>query len=328
MAYEILLIDISDNMSTKIKVGFMILICILLVISFFYLLFYQGENNIELDQKEVVYPLRLTEDNYSYYHPYFSPDNNKIIFISNESDDGFFQVWVIDIITKDKEQLTFEPYNHYFPRYNSEGDKIIYTRNYYYQENESSIRRKMSAIWIMNSNGANKQLYIENAFCGSFNHDDTKVVFQKGRFYSDYLSGLGIEIINADGTNRSMKLNGSGGIAYIYPSFNKDGTNIIYTEHWLLGGIAPPYEIRILNLNNNSIIAFPQYYYNSYKPVFSPDNNHIYYIANGNIWKMNINGTNNSLVYDNEEEVFDFNISSDGEKIVYIEGNDIWIRET
>ncbi|MFN8671975.1 MAG: hypothetical protein U0457_07830 [Candidatus Sericytochromatia bacterium] len=67
---------------------------------------------------------RLTQGATDNNSPVFLPDNSKIIYVSEAKTDGTDQLWMMNLMGQEKEQLTFE--DDYNPQVSPDGKKIMY----------------------------------------------------------------------------------------------------------------------------------------------------------------------------------------------------------
>lgn len=100
--------------------------------------------------------IRITIDENWDSYPKYSPDNKYIAFISQSKLAGGIELWKINITTNEKIQLTSSGAPSF--SWSPEG-KIVYLRFNGYQVNETE-----GTLWIMDSNGSNKQQLTFNHF--------------------------------------------------------------------------------------------------------------------------------------------------------------------
>lgn len=123
-------------------------------------------------------------------------------------------------------------------------------------------------------------------------------------------------LINDDGTSldtlyRSRNSRAVGGI----PAFSRDGGWVAFDEDTDGNGPQLP-KIKKINLSTKAATSVA----NGGHPDWSPDGSKIVYcnIANGQIWRMNNNGTNPTVVWgDSNYEFCDPEWSPDGTKVVF-----------
>ena len=208
-------------------------------------------------------------------------------------------------------------------------------------------------IYIMNSDGSNKEKLTNNAsideFC--FSPDGTKIAYRD--------ENSEIYIMNSDGSNKERLTNNE--YKDVFPRFSPDGTKIAFTSDRDGGGT----DMYIMNIdgsnlkrltNNDSIIDLfcfspdgikivftstrdgnPQIHimnidgsnqerlsnnkYNESLPYFSPDGLKIAFVAarddNGEIYIMNIDGSSQKNLTNHESKDIFSCFSPDGSKIVF-----------
>jgi len=108
--------------------------------------------------------VRLTNNQVDDYHPAWSPDGSKIIYVSathiaNEMPDYFVHnIWVMDTKGTDKTQLTWEYGNYngaYNPTWSPDGNQIAYVKGESFEKkNEIEI---IYNLWMMDADGGNKR---------------------------------------------------------------------------------------------------------------------------------------------------------------------------
>ena len=141
---------------------------------------------------------QLTNHGSLTFYPHWSPDGQKIIFISEKS--GNKDIWGIDADGSNQKQLTSSVQDDYGPVWSPDGQKLVYVSG-----SNSSIS---DHIWVMNANGANKQRFTDyEALGGEGNYnprpfwspDGNKIVFR-----SDRAGSWDIWIMDADGSNQKQ----------------------------------------------------------------------------------------------------------------------------
>ena len=140
--------------------------------------------------------VRLTTNTVEDFHPTFSPDGTKILFVSKR--DGNGEIYVMNADGTNQIRLTNNTTADEYPTYSPDGAKIAFT-------NTISGR---GSLYTMNANGSNP-VQITNPPAviidrvPSFSPDGAKIVFERydsGPFTSQLYT------INADGTNQTLLL--------------------------------------------------------------------------------------------------------------------------
>ena len=169
--------------------------------------------------------------------PRFSPDGEKIVFISDRT--GNDEIWIMNYDGTNQRQLTFnEEKRDNFPSFSPDGQEIVFS-----SVEIGSLNLNWD-IWIMNRDGTNqRQLTFDkdiDAF-PFFSPDGKEIVFtsERGDVKDDILVFSHIWIMNRDGTNqRQLTFNkrfdanpsfGPSGKEIIFDSIREDDGNI-----WLL----------------------------------------------------------------------------------------------
>ncbi len=76
-------------------------------------------------------PIQLTSNGAANFGPYFHPNGEKVIFVSNMDDPQKrnFEMYMVDIETKDVERLTYNPTFDGFPMFSHDGKKLVFASN-------------------------------------------------------------------------------------------------------------------------------------------------------------------------------------------------------
>ena len=63
--------------------------------------------------------------------PYFHPNGEKVIFVSNMDDPQHrnFEMYMVDIKTKDIERISYNPTFDGFPMFSHDGKKLVFASN-------------------------------------------------------------------------------------------------------------------------------------------------------------------------------------------------------
>jgi Tol biopolymer transport system component len=75
--------------------------------------------------------VHLTDNGAANFCPFFRPDGRKVIYTSNANDPSKrnFELFLVDILTKQVEQLTFEPTFDGFPMFSPDGGRLVFASN-------------------------------------------------------------------------------------------------------------------------------------------------------------------------------------------------------
>ena len=167
-------------------------------------------------------------------------------------------------------------------------------------------------IYIMNSDGSNKEKLTNNAsideFC--FSPDGTKIAFTSDRDGG----GTDMYIMNIDGSNLK-RLTNNDSIIDLF-CFSPDGIKIVFTST----RDGNP-QIHIMNIDGSNQERLSNNKYNESLPYFSPDGLKIAFVAarddNGEIYIMNIDGSSQKNLTNHESKDIFSCFSPDGSKIVF-----------
>lgn len=256
---------------------------------------------------------QITSSDYNYSMPKFSADGRTIYYISNESDDGYLQIWSMDLNGSNKKQITFcyrgiDTYDT-----SSDGKHIVFS--------------KWDEIYVLDINN-NNTMKLPQGWQPSFSLDGKKIIYIS---YTDLAGALmdSIDVIDVDGGNYS-EIRGWFTFPIYNPIFNKDGSQIFY------------------KVNNDERIIYPELYHsyierleltnNSNKIVISnadnityfeigPDNDCLIAVENGNLIEINISTSQieTILILDGNIDFFDIDYS--GNRIVFSTDGEIWLGE-
>ncbi|MHB8278480.1 MAG: zinc-ribbon domain-containing protein, partial [Candidatus Humimicrobiaceae bacterium] len=251
--------------------------------------------------------VQLTNDNYSNFQPRLSPDETKILFLSDRN--GYVQICLMNSDGSGLVQLTNDNYNNDYPCFFPDGIRIAF----------ESDRRGMPQIYIMNSDGSGLMQLTNDNFdkhSPCLSPDGNKIVFclvrnensQITYYYSQ------IYLINSDGSGLMQLTNGS--YDNYNPCFSPDGNKIIFYSD--KGGYMGIY---ILDTKTNKIDLIRAINFGSSNPSFSNDGNKIvfqtYTCKGPEICTMNSDGSGLvQLTNDNYGNQYP-SFSPDGTKIVF-----------
>ena len=162
--------------------------------------------------------------------PSFSPDRKKIVYYSIEpTEGGKGDVWVMDIDSSNRTQLTFDKEGGVAPSYSPDGKKVLYQR----WSDDGELE-----IWLMDSDGTNNQMILDDSWHP--HHPtfmpDGKILFESTRAspHSKETDGGYLWMMDQDGGNRTLLVPSSfdGKSFNSRASVSSDGTKILF-EHSL-----------------------------------------------------------------------------------------------
>lgn len=225
---------------------------------------------------------RLTTNPCQDFNPTWSPDGNKIAYVSNRPwDEGGNAIWVVDLDGNESRLFggiemglvdleTFESNGILmFPSYSPDGSRIAFT--YLSIKENSAEDRNGIAIW----NEDNSFDFLTSDPCprcfsagyANWSPDGSKIVFD--RFFSQGASE--IWMMNSDGSGQE-KIYDKGG----YPDWSPDGSKIVFISGEN-GIYEPGSDIYIMDLENRIVTNITNDQEREGYPDWSPDGNRIAY---------------------------------------------------
>jgi serine/threonine protein kinase len=159
----------------------------------------------------------------------------KIAFVSNRGDDGYFQIYLMDADGSNVTQLTFDEVHKSTPMWSPDGSKLLYVAD---GGDGPYGTRYREDIWVINADGSDPVNLTQSRRDDTdpvWHPDGTEIVFASERASDDPQ----LFLMNADGSDvRSV----SDGFASEYnPTFSPDGqylafsSTIYYTLSWRTG---------------------------------------------------------------------------------------------
>lgn len=191
---------------------------------------------------------RITNTTASDYGPSWSPDGNKIAFMSRR-DGGNSGIYVMNADGSNQIRLTTNQDLNVAPSWSPDGNKIAF----------HSIRDDNVEIYVMNADGSN-QTRITSAGYGMFpswSPDGNKIAFSSKRN-----GNWQIYVMNTDGSNQTRISTNSSDYG---PSWSLDSKKIAFTSN--LGGND---EIYIMNADGSNQIRLTNNPTCDQNPVWSP----------------------------------------------------------
>lgn len=225
-------------------------------------------------------------------------------------------IWTMNENGSGRTQLTFGPttYRETEPEFNRAGSRIVFQSNRINNRNE---------IYSMNPDGTGIT-QLTNIAGGnqspSYSPDGSKIVFGSRRTRPGSTNDL--YVMNADGSNQ-VGLGIPGTFATESPSFNHDGTRIVYFAGRLTGSTSNTQDIYTINPDGTNETRLTTAAGVDNQPAFSPDGSKIAFVSfrggdtDGEIYVMNADGTNQTrLTNDTREDRYP-TFTPDGTKITF-----------
>ncbi|MDP8226786.1 MAG: DUF5050 domain-containing protein [Candidatus Celaenobacter polaris] len=168
-----------------------------------------------------------------------------------------------------------------------------------------------SEICSMNTDGTDKKTIVDSisvdSTLPSLSPDGTKIAFASGDIY----------IVDIDGTNL-QNLTNTPDVQEGYPNFSFDGSKIVYTTRQ--DSINSIYIMDTNGANKRKIISNSTKYYLYSYPIFNVSGDTIFYKYIGlprGLYSINVDGTNNTILYEGLGGFSFPSVSADGTKIVF-----------
>lgn len=286
-----------------------------------------AESNTSRNISEEI--IQITNDNYDYSDISFTPDGESIIFVSDESSDGYYQIWKMDLDGNNRQQLTFERYNHSSPSINDNGNMLLFHRGSPNTVQEICIR-------YMSNNTVRK---IATGSHPSFNHDFSKIIFLGlHRPENSPNDQEVIELYDLDSGLSNIIDIYPHNLFFIYaPKIDSKGELIVFPGNNVYSGTVASPGIHLYFLSNGSILQvipeagfFPGNFKGAYELKFCFDDKYITYLngsygpSTGIICIVDIYGTNSTVLF-NSEGIETYDIYEPGLRLIYIKNQNIYL---
>lgn len=241
---------------------------------------------------------RLTTSSAYDDQPKWSPDSNKIAFMSDR--DGNFEIYTMNADGTAQTRITNDSFAEGFPAWSPNGAKIAFVRG--------DLRDPSTfEVYVMDANGANKtRLTTDTNIDGvpAWSPDGSKIIFMSGASNVFDANSYEIYVMNADGSSRTRLTNNT--ITDGQPSYSPDGAKILFAS----GNAMNPNGIEIFVMNadgsnrnqltSNAVTdAFPAWSFDGASIIFASGS--IADETSGELFVMNANGTNRTKLTSNSE---------------------------
>jgi len=229
----------------------------------------------------------------------------KLVFSSGKT--GDYDIWTLDLVTKEIKQLTSGECMNDCPKWSPDGKKIIFVSNC----------TGTPELWVMNEDGS-EQERITNTDrwhnTPDWSPDGKRVVF-----CANYDSNIDVYTMNLDGSDLKQITNYKG--MDFAPQYSPDGKKIIFTSQRSGND-----DIWVYDVESGELKQLTTYKYKDASPTYSPDGSLIAFVcgevdAAGNenleIYLMDKNGQNRRRITRNLGTDRYVAWSPDGKFLVY-----------
>lgn len=233
----------------------------------------------------------------------------RIVFSSSRAGNG--EIYTMDADGSGVVRLTNNTFRDDNPRFNADGTRIIFSSNRNNSRDE---------IYVMNADGTNVTRLTNIAgdnLQPVFSPDGTKITFVSRRVNARE----NIFIMNSDGSDQVQLTNVFPRQAFS-PSFNADGTRILFDKSYTVSGITYR-DVFTMNTDGTNVVQLTQEVIGSnFAANYSRDGSRITFVsARGggvnHIYTMNADGTNQQRVTNSAAQEAFPSFSPDGARIAF-----------
>ncbi|MBM3248125.1 MAG: hypothetical protein FJZ10_01725 [Candidatus Omnitrophica bacterium] len=196
----------------------------------------------------------------------------KIVFSSGKT--GDYDIWTLDLTSKELKQLTFGDFWNDCPKWSPDGKKIIFVSN----------RTGTPEIWMMDEDGKNEMRITDtNRWHNTpdWSPDGTNIVF-----CANYDGNIDIYTKNIDGSNLE-KITDYEGMDFT-PHFSPDGKTLIFTSQRSGND-----DIWTYTFVTKELKQLTTYKEKDYFPIYSPDGSQIAFVCG----ETSLSGGENLEIY-------------------------------
>ena len=200
---------------------------------------------------------RLTDNQVLDSHPRFSPDGQRITFVSQR--DGIDEIYVMNADGSDQTPLTDNPGRDIRPVWSPNGGRIAFSSMHYNKNQELQDHE----IYVMNADGSSQTRLTDDPGYDGFptwSPDGRHIAFR-----SDRDGDHDIYVINADGSNeRPLTDNPRDDFE---PAWSPDGRRIVFQSGWLkVDG-----DIYVVSADGSGLTRLTDSPAEDWSPIWSPD---------------------------------------------------------
>jgi Tol biopolymer transport system component len=217
--------------------------------------------------------LRITNSAEGCSKPVWSPDGNKIAFVSRNQFQG--DIYVTDVNGTEELRLTDNPAYDSNPSWSPDGAQILFTSDRDLNENNEA---GATEIYVMNADGSNQtRLTFDEARKDDprWSPDGSKVV------YTSTISGqFEIYVMNIDGKEQIKLTDSQPGYSNFTPSWSPDGKKIVFEVVNSNDSNNTRHEICVINADGSDRIELIGYQSGpNLFPSWSPDGQKIIFVS-------------------------------------------------
>lgn len=247
---------------------------------------------------------------HSYSIPYdFSPDGQRILYVSDKDYDYWGDIYSVDIHGSNDHRITNRSGLDYMPRYSHDGQHVISVHNHI--EDSAMIYLDSNKLTEASDNAGNRI----SSHHPRFLPDDSRIVYQM-----NYLGRRYIYIMDRNGDNKTQLGSQQGWYQGWYPDISPDGIRIVFASR-----NDDLFRINIMDIDGSNVNTIFESEEGVGDPIFSPDCCKILF-SNGD-WVRIIGIDGNNLIQLSE---FGCNptFSPDGTKIMFESDGEIYVMNS